>query len=199
LYTGDKWLRWQTVARRVRAHGGGSSSARPDRDALVSPDLGSRGVGLSVDTGHANLLGLRFRRAQRVHDGLGARPLPCVLDCVSLAAGIRLVAPSATRPRLRSDRGPLLLDKPARLLLLIDATSHVRGRILTVTGPAPESFVFSADEPASSSKVAASRSHRRPRRTTALHVEGRGASVMGDRLRPTAPKPSAPRSRRTPG
>jgi len=182
LYTGDNWLRWQPWLGEFGLMAEVASGRGPDRDTLVSPDLGLA-AWVSVDNGHATLFGLRFdaRGAYTTDSARG----PLLAGSTVFLAPDRLVAPSATPIAYEPDRG-LLLDTGATAFLT-DSTFASFALDLTVTGPAP--IVVLRDEAGVELEVGGGTCPIVvPDGTTLLHVERDGAAVTVT-VGTDAPKP----------
>jgi hypothetical protein len=182
LFVGDKWLRWQPWLGEFGVMAEVASARGPDRDALLSPDLGLA-AWLSSDNGHASIFGLRFdARGAYVTDSARG---PLLADSTAFMAPDRLVSRAATPIVFDATRG-LLLDTGASAFLA-DATFASFALDVTVTGPAP--IVVLRDQDGVELEVGGGTCPIVvPDGTTALHVERDGATVTvtvgGD-----APKP----------
>jgi hypothetical protein len=182
LYTGDKWLRWQPWLGEFGVMAEVASGGGPDRDTLVSPDLGLA-AWVSVDNGHAALFGLRFdaRGAYTTDSARG----PLLADSTVFLAPDRLVSRSATPIAFDPDRG-LLLDTGATAFVT-DATFAAFTLDLTVTGPAP--IVVLRDDAGAELEIGGGTCPIVvPDGTTALHV-GRDGALVTVTVGTDAPKP----------
>ncbi len=171
LYTGDRWLRWQPWLGEFGLMAEVASGGGPDRDALVSPDLGLA-AWLSTNNGHATLSGLRFdARGAYTTDSVRG---PLLANSTAFMSPDRLVSRSATPITFSPDRG-LLLDTGASAFLT-DATFAAFALDLTVTGPAP--IVVLRDDAGVELEVGGGTCPIVvPDGTSTLHVERDGANV----------------------
>ncbi len=132
LYTGQKWMRWQPWRGEFGVMADVDSRLGPDRDGIVSPDLGLA-AWLSSAGGHAALYGFRFdARGPYTTDSVRG---PLLADSTVFMAPDRLVSPSARPMTFDPSRG-LLLDTGASAFVS-DATFAAFALDLTLTGPAP--------------------------------------------------------------
>jgi hypothetical protein len=171
LFAGDRWLRWQPWLGAFGLMAEVASARGPDRDTLVSPDLGLA-AWVSSDDGHASVFGLRFdaRGAYTTDSARG----PLLAGSTVFLAPDRLVSPSSAPISYDANLG-LLLDTGATAFLT-DATFASFALDLTVTGPAP--IVVLRDESGVELEVGGGTCPIVvPDGTSSLHVERDGATV----------------------